>query len=45
MTTAHYRRRQRELAEYYDRAALAIVAIGCAVVTAAWSVLLVEVLL
>ena len=45
MTTTHYRRRQREIAEFYDRAALAIVAIGCAVFTAAWCVWLVEVLL
>jgi len=45
MTTAHYRKRQREMAEFYDRAFLGAVAISCAVVTAAWGVLLVEVLL
>ena len=45
MTTANYRRRQREMVEFYDRAFLGAVAISCAVVTAAWGVLLVEVLL
>lgn len=45
MTTAYYRKRQREIAAFYERAFMVTIAISCAVVTAAWGVLLVEVLL
>ena len=45
MTTLSYRKRQREMAEYYNRAAYWLVAIGCVVVTLAWARLIIKVLL
>ena len=40
MTTAYYRKRQREIAAFYERAFMVTIAISCAWVTAAWCALL-----
>ena len=45
MTTFHYRQRQRELERRHEQAAATIVAAGCIVITLAWALTILEVLL
>lgn len=45
MTTFHYRQRQRELERRHEHAAATIVAAGCIVITLAWALTILEVLL
>lgn len=45
MTTFAYRQRQRELERRHEQAAATIVAAGCIVITLAWALTILEVLL